>query len=76
MFPVLTNLVDTELAPLAPNTGILEELSKSGASCCQCGEAIMRAIPLTEVRDDGIGIVGGIEVKIVATFPQRTGGVD
>jgi hypothetical protein len=36
----------------------------------------MRVTPLTEVRNDSIQIIGGIEVKIVATLAQRAGGVD
>jgi hypothetical protein len=39
-------------------------------------KAIVRVCPLAEVRYDGIRLVGGIEVEIVATFAQRAGGVD
>ena len=36
----------------------------------------MRVSPLTEVWDDRIRIIGGIEMKILAPFAQRAGRVD
>jgi hypothetical protein len=39
-------------------------------------KAIVRVFLLAEGRYDGIRVVGGVEVKIVATFAQRAGGVD
>jgi hypothetical protein len=36
----------------------------------------VRVSPLTEVWDNSIRIIGGIEMIIIATFVQRAGRVD